>query len=161
MNTVFKASITSILATILFAIVLCGFYPVLIWGVGQLLFPRQANGSVIESRERTIVGSELLGQNFSGAKYFHPRPSAAGANGYDPANSSGSDPGPHRVGPDVQGGNERALGLYRREGFGEEGRLRESVRSGDGFDSLIVMSLLEHEHHALVESRESPAAARA
>ncbi len=94
MNTIIKESITSILATLLFAIVLCGLYPVLIWGVAQVLFPYQANGSLIESRDRKMVGSELLGQNFSGAKYFHPRPSAAGANGYDAANSSGTNLGP-------------------------------------------------------------------
>jgi potassium-transporting ATPase KdpC subunit len=94
MNTIIKEIITSILATVLFALILCGIYPVIIWGGAQLLFPRQANGSLLESRDRTIVGSELLGQNFSGAKYFHPRPSAAGTNGYDAANSSGSNLGP-------------------------------------------------------------------
>lgn len=94
MNTLIKDSLTSIMATILFALVLCGLYPIAIWGAGQLLFPRQANGSLIEGRDRKIVGSELLGQNFSAAKYFHPRPSAAGANGYDAASSSGSNLGP-------------------------------------------------------------------
>ncbi len=71
------------------------------------------------------------------------------------------DLGAHRFWLDVKSENERALGLYRSEGFVEEGRLRESVRSGAGFDSLIVMSLLEPEHRALVEAREGRAAARA
>lgn len=93
MNTIVKETITSILATLLFAIVLCGIYPVIIWGAGQLLFPHQANGSLIESSDRKIVGSEWLGQNFTSAKYFHPRPSSAGT-GYDAANSSGSNLGP-------------------------------------------------------------------
>jgi K+-transporting ATPase ATPase C chain len=93
MNTIVKETITSILATLLFAVVLCGIYPVTIWGVGQLLFPHQANGSLIESSDRKIVGSEWLGQNFTSAKYFHSRPSSAGT-GYDAANSSGSNLGP-------------------------------------------------------------------
>lgn len=94
MNTILKETFTAILATLLFAVILCGIYPAVVWGAGQLLFPRQANGSLIERSDRTMVGSELLGQNFSGAKYFHPRPSAAGANGYDAASSSGSNLGP-------------------------------------------------------------------
>ena len=56
------------------------------------------------------------------------------------------DLGAHRFWLDVKGRNLRAQALYRSEGFVEEGRLRESVRTGDGFDSLIVMSMLEHEH---------------
>ena len=94
MNTIVKETTTAILATLLFAFLLCGIYPAIIWGAGQLLFPHQANGSLIEGSDRKIVGSEWLGQNFVGAKYFHPRPSAAGANGYDAANSSGSNLGP-------------------------------------------------------------------
>jgi len=94
MKTIVKESLTAILATLLFAIVLCGVYPVVIWGVSLLLFPHAANGSLIESRDRAIIGSELLGQNFAGAKYFPPRPSAAGANGYDAASSGGSNLGP-------------------------------------------------------------------
>src|ERR1041385_8767327 len=93
MKTIVKEITTAILATLLFAVVLCGIYPVVIWGLSQLVFPHQANGSLIEGADRKIIGSESLGQNFTAAKYFHPRPSAAG-NGYDAANSSGSNLGP-------------------------------------------------------------------
>ncbi|MDD5200132.1 MAG: K(+)-transporting ATPase subunit C [Terrimicrobiaceae bacterium] len=94
MKTIAKDILAALVSTLLFAVVLCGLYPVVIWGLSQLLFPHQANGSLIESADRRILGSEWLGQNFTAAKYFHPRPSAAGANGYDAASSSGSNLGP-------------------------------------------------------------------
>ena len=68
------------------------------------------------------------------------------------------DLGAHRFWLDVKSANARALSLYRSEGFVEEGRLRESVRSGGGYDSLIVMSLLEPEYRALVVARETRSA---
>jgi potassium-transporting ATPase KdpC subunit len=84
----------AIVATILFAVVCSGIYPVVIWGVSQLLFPYQANGSIVKSPDnKTRIGSRLLAQGFSGAKYFHPRPSNAGT-GYDGSSSGGSNLGP-------------------------------------------------------------------
>ena len=71
------------------------------------------------------------------------------------------DLGAHRFWLDVKSENGRALALYRSEGFVEEGRLRESVRSGNGFDSLIVMSMLASEHEALVEARDAVVAGAA
>jgi len=92
MQTFLKEFWTSVAATIVLCIVVSGIYPVLIWGLGELLFPRQANGSLVESNSQ-VVGSELLAQGFSGAKYFHPRPSAAGV-GYDTLSSGGTNLAP-------------------------------------------------------------------
>jgi len=83
----------SIVATVFFAVIVCGIYPLIVYGVGQAAFSHKANGSLIVDKKGAVIGSELLGQNFSGEKYFHPRPSAAG-NGYDPTASGGSNLGP-------------------------------------------------------------------
>jgi K+-transporting ATPase ATPase C chain len=78
----------------LFFIVVTGVaFPVAVWGIGQVAFPHQARGSLLRDASGRVVGSELIGQSFTRAQYFHPRPSAAGA-GYDASNSSGTNLGP-------------------------------------------------------------------
>lgn len=83
----------TIVVTILGVIILCGIYPVAVWGLGQTLFHYQANGSLITGKDGTVYGSEIIGQAFSDDQYFNSRPSAAGT-GYDASNSSGTNLGP-------------------------------------------------------------------
>ena len=111
MKTFLKELWTSIIATIVLCLVVSGIYPVLIWGVGQFLFPHQANGSLVLNNGQ-IVGSELLAQGFSGAKYFHPRPSDAGT-GYDPLSSGGSNLGP--TSQKLMDGIKANVAQYREE----------------------------------------------
>ena len=94
MKNLFAEFGRSIVATLFFAVILCGLYPLVVYGVAKLLFPHQANGSLLVDKSGSVRGSALLAQNFTGAQYFHPRPSAAGANGFDPTSSGGSNLGP-------------------------------------------------------------------
>lgn len=83
----------AIVMTILFAALLGLGYPLAMTGIGQLLFPAQANGSLVRDGSGTVIGSRVVGQAFTTGRYFQSRPSAAGK-GYDGLASSGSNLGP-------------------------------------------------------------------
>lgn len=87
-----KNLITSILMTIATTILLGLIYPLIVTGLAQVLFRDKANGQIIQ-RNGEAIGSRIIAQPFTSAKYFHPRPSAAG-NGYDAANSAGTNLAP-------------------------------------------------------------------
>jgi K+-transporting ATPase ATPase C chain len=84
---------TATLVSLVFTVLLGGVYPLVVWAGAQALFAEEANGSLLTDGTGSVRGSRLLAQNFSSAKYFQPRPSAAGT-GYDAASSSGSNLGP-------------------------------------------------------------------
>jgi K+-transporting ATPase ATPase C chain len=89
-----KNLITAVLMTIATTVLLGILYPLLVTGLAQLIFPKQANGLLIRGKDGVVVGSRLIGQPFAGPGYFHSRPSAAGAAGYDASASGGSNLGP-------------------------------------------------------------------
>jgi potassium-transporting ATPase KdpC subunit len=144
----------AVMATVVLAIVFCGLYPLAVLGIGQALFRDRANGSLIVDQDGAVRGSRLLGQNFSGDGYFHPRPSAAGA-GYDAANSGGSNLGPtsRKLHDAIQGRIE----AYRKENGLKE---TESVpadavtASGSGLDPHISLRNAEIQSKRVARVRQ-------
>ena len=88
-----KVLFRSFIATFVLAVLLCGVYPLLVYGIGTILFSEKSKGDLIFAKDGHPIGSRIIGQVFVKPEYFHGRPSAAGS-GYDAANSSGSNLGP-------------------------------------------------------------------
>ena len=132
----FKVSLLTMVALL---ILLCGIYPVVVWGIAQVVFSGKANGSLIESKGK-IVGSSLIAQSFSSPQYFHPRPSAAGEIGYDGTSSGGSNLGP--LSQKLVDQVKERLDKYREENDVPPGTLIPAdavTSSGSGLDPHISL----------------------
>jgi len=139
MKELFSEIRGAVMSTLVLAAVCCGIYPLIVFAIAQTAFHDKANGSLIVEKDGTVRGSKLIGQQFAGEKYFHPRPSAAG-NGYDAANSGGSN-----LGPTSQKLNDAIK--ERIEAYRKENGLKETdavpadaaTASGSGLDPHISL----------------------
>jgi K+-transporting ATPase ATPase C chain len=151
-----KNLITAVLMTIATTVLLGILYPLLVTGIAQLIFPKQANGQLIQGKDGVVVGSRLIGQPFSGPSYFHSRPSAAGAAGYDASASSGSNLGPtnaqliNRVNGDVT--------KLQAENPGAPIPVDMVTTSGSGLDPDITPAAAQFQIRRVAEERKIPEA---
>jgi K+-transporting ATPase ATPase C chain len=137
MKALFSEIRGAVFATLILAIVCCGLYPLVAFGISQALFHDKANGSLIVDQDGTVRGSKLLAQGFTADKYFHPRPSAAG-NGYDAASSGGSHLGP--TSQKLSDAIKDRVEAYRKENGLKEGEAVPAdavTTSGSGLDPHI------------------------
>ncbi|HSS95683.1 MAG TPA: potassium-transporting ATPase subunit KdpC [Terriglobales bacterium] len=144
-----KNLITSILMTIVTTILLGIIYPMVVTGFAQLLFHDKANGQLIVKNGQ-VIGSRIIGQGFSGQGYFHSRPSAAG-NGYDAANSSGSNLGPtnQKLIDRVKADTER----LQAENPGKPVPIDLVTTSASGFDPEISPAAAEFQVPRIAKER--------
>ena len=143
----------AIVSTLVLAVVCCGLYPLIVFGISQLLFRDQANGSLITGADGNFRGSKLLGQAFSDPKYFHPRPSAAG-NGYDATSSGGSNLGP--TSRKLNDAIKDRVAAYRKEnGLSENDSLPADAvtASGSGLDPQISLRNAELQTPRIAKAR--------
>jgi potassium-transporting ATPase KdpC subunit len=133
----------AVMCTLMLAVVCCGIYPVLVWGIAQVAFPDKANGSLIKAEDGTIRGSRLLGQSFSSDRYFQPRPSNAGATGYDGTSSGGTNLGPTSA--------KLVSGLHAKDGKGKD------VDDVGNFDGIADLVPAYRKTNGLKDTEEVPA----
>ena len=139
---------TSAMVLFLFTILFGVVYPVFTWGVGRLLFREQTDGSLIQ-KKGVVIGSKLIGQNFTSEKYFHPRPSAAH---YDASNSTGSNLGSasQKLIDDVKG----RIAKYRSENNWTKDIPVDAVTaSGSGLDPHISPAAAEYQVARVARAR--------
>jgi K+-transporting ATPase ATPase C chain len=153
MKALFSEIRGAVFATLVLAVVCCGLYPLVVFGIAQALFRDKANGSLIVDQDGTVRGSKLLAQGFTADKYFHPRPSAAG-NGYDAASSGGSNLGP--TSQKLNDAIKDRIGAYRKEnGLSENDSIPADAvtASGSGLDPHISLRNAELQTPRVAKAR--------
>src|SRR5206468_5598057 len=143
----------AVISTFVLAVLCCGLYPLIVFGISQALFRDKANGSLIVDPDGTIRGSKLLGQAFADPKYFHPRPSAAG-NGYDAASSGGSNLGP--TSQKLNDAIKDRVAAYRKENGVSENDSAPAdavTASGSGLDPQISLRNAELQTPRVAKAR--------
>src|SRR4249919_3345289 len=128
-----KLVLRSTVYVVVLTVLLGGAYPAAVWAVSQVFWKAKANGSFVPAGGR-IVGSELIGQNFKGPQYLHPRPSAAGKDGYDATASAGTNKGPTDA--DLAKAIAAAVAAAREDRPGDTGPVPADLvtTSASGFD---------------------------
>jgi K+-transporting ATPase ATPase C chain len=144
----------AIVSTVLFTLLLGVAYPLAITGVSKVAFPNQAEGSLVRDDKGQVIGSALIAQPFAKDEYLHPRPSAAGMNGYDASGSSGSNYGP--LNPDLA---KRVKGdaATLRAATGHDQIPDDAITtSGSGLDPDISPAYAELQADRIAKARGAP-----
>jgi K+-transporting ATPase ATPase C chain len=144
----------ALIAVVAFTVITGVIYPLVVTGIGQAIFHDEANGSLVEQDGHT-VGSRLIGQNFAEPEYFHPRPSAAGDDGYDPSLSLGSNLGP--TNDDLLAEVEQRVADYREENNLDAGAkvpVDAVTGSGSGLDPQISVANARLQAPRVADERE-------
>ena len=143
----------AVVSTLVIAVVGCGLYPLIVFGISQVFLRDKANGSLISDSNGNVRGSKLLGQAFTDPKYFYPRPSAAG-NGYDAASSGGSNLGP--TSQKLSDAIKERIAAYRAEnGLSESEPVPADAvtASGSGLDPHISLHNAELQTARVAKAR--------
>ncbi|TDU70641.1 K+-transporting ATPase ATPase C chain [Prosthecobacter fusiformis] len=153
MKTLLKEIRPALFSTLVLAGVTCGIYPLVVTVIAQAAFNDEAHGSLILDKDGQVRGSKLLGQNFTGERYFHPRPSAAGS-GYDAASSGGSNLGPtsQKLHDQIQ---ERVAAYRGQNGLAETVQVPADAvtASGSGLDPHISQENAEMQAARVAKAR--------